>query len=417
MNKITSWTNDNYAWLLILSGLLLFSTKTLFNIPMGIMAILGLYQVIKSHQSILGDRRVKYLLAIFLCLWLPMLISLTDAVNLSRSSATVFSYVHFLFAAIFIVFSLQSIETRNKIQKGIFIIVCFWCIDALIQFSIGKNLFGYPYVPPQLTGMFYPKVRLGHVVAVLSPFIFEYIRQRFNTRPWLTLIIIPVCVVVLLSGKRVAWIMFFIAVALYLVYLWIAVKQISPKAIIISIILGLGTSFLLYTFHQPFQHRLDQSLGVFSYNYEKADIASARRLDLWETSLKIFHTNWVNGIGPRGFRNTYSKYADKDNYWMKNGLSGQTHPHQFLMEIAAETGIIGIIGYLLFWLALATTIWREYKSKNTSYIAWSLCVIVAMFPLNAHLAFYGSYWSSFVWLILPISAAWLNTGHDTHGKK
>jgi hypothetical protein len=53
-------------------------------------------------------------------------------------------------------------------------------------------------------------------------------------------------------------------------------------------ILCIGTVSLVYTCHQPFQHRLNQSLGVFSYNYEKADIASARRLDLWETSLKYF---------------------------------------------------------------------------------------------------------------------------------
>jgi O-antigen ligase len=336
-----------------------------------------------------------------------MLMSLADAVNFSRSSATVFSYIHFLFAAIFIVFSLQSIETRNKIQTGIFLIVCFWCVDALIQFSTGRNIFGYPYIPPQLTGMFYPKVRLGHIIAVLSPFVFEYIRQRFNAKPWLVLIIIPVCIVVLLSGKRVAWLMFILAIVFYLIFLWITTKKISLKTTLLTTILCIGTVFSLYTFHQPFQNRLDQSLGIFSSNYEKADIASARRLDLWKTSLIIFQENWANGIGPRGFRNAYSNYADKNNFWMQNGREGQTHPHQFLMEIAAETGLIGIIGYLCFCIILLITIRREHNLGNTYHTTWSLCLIIAIFPLNAHLAFYGSYWSSVMWFMFSITAAWI----------
>lgn len=400
---------------LVLSTVFLYSTKTLFNIPMGIMAVLGLYQLILSPRKILTHRGVKFTLIAFLCLWIPMLIALIGATNLSRSSETVIPYLHFLFAAIFIVIAQQSAETRYKIQIGVTIIIFFWCIDALIQFFTGFDLFGYPYNPPQLSGMFYPKIRLGHVVAVFSPIIFEYIRQRCGEKPWLILMIIPVFAVVLLSGKRVAWLMLFIAVILYFIYLWKTTRKINHKLIIISMILGVSTAVLLYTYHQPFQNRINQSLGVFSSSYEQADTATARRLDLWKTSITIFKENWINGIGPRGFRNAYSNYADKDNFWMKNGREGQTHPHQFLMEIATETGIIGVMGYLIFWLVLFTTIWREYKTGNISFITWSLCVIVSMFPFNAHLAFYGSYWSSVMWLIFAMTAGWLSPIRDNHG--
>ncbi|OGT35294.1 MAG: hypothetical protein A2W28_08430 [Gammaproteobacteria bacterium RBG_16_51_14] len=411
------WLAANYAWILILLTLLLFSTKTLFNIPMGIMAVLGIYQVIITPRKILRDAGVRFLLLAFLCLWLPMLISLADAVDLPVSSETVFPYLHYLFASIFIAVSLRPDRVRHIIHTGIFIIVTFWCVDALIQFFAGKDLFGYPYVPPQLTGMFYPKMRLGYIAAVASPFMFEYIRQNFNDRPWLVLMIVPLCAVILLSGKRVAWLMLAVAVVLYFVYLWITARKISPNIMISSLFLGLVIVTLLYTCHPPFQHRVDQSLGIFSYDYEQADVATARRLDLWKTSIAIFRGNWVNGTGPRSFRNVYSGYADADDFWMENGRSGQTHPHQFVMEIAAETGIIGIIGYFLFWLSLLVAMWREHKAENTFFITWSLCVIVALFPLNAHLAFYGSYWSSLVWLLLPITAAWHTLPQDIHGNK
>ena len=139
-----------------------------------------------------------------------------------------------------------------------------------------------------------------------------------------------------------------------------------------SLFLGLVIVTLLYTCHPPFQHRVDQSLGIFSYDYEQADVATARRLDLWKTSIAIFRGNWVNGTGPRSFRNVYSGYADADDFWMENGRSGQTHPHQFVMEIAAETGIIGIIGYFLFWLSLLVAMWREHKAEWLAKRAASL---------------------------------------------
>ena len=412
-SKEFEWLVADYAWLLILLALLLFSTKTLFNIPMGCMSLAGIYIVFSSPRNILVSPPARFILAAFLLIWVPMLCSLVGAENLQRSSETVLLYLHYPLAAIFIATCIRTGRTRNLLHAGIFIIVAFWCIDAMIQFLAGKDLFGYPYVPPQLTGMFYPKVRLGYIAAVLSPFMFEYVRLNFRRMPWLILIIIPLVATVLLSGKRVAWLMLMIAVFIYLVFLWVVTrKKGAPWFFFTTVIVGLVTVILLYTSHQPFHNRVDQTLGIFSNDYEQADAASARRLDLWKTSIAIYRDNWINGVGPRNYRFTFENYADTNNFWMKNGRSGQTHPHLFLMEIAAETGTIGIAGYVLFWLYLFRIMRREMKSGNENHITWSLCVMIALFPLNAHLAFYGSYWSSFMWLVLSISSACLSQGKE-----
>ena len=91
-----------WAVILILLTIVGFVSKALYNYPLTIMAIIGFYKVIVSPQSIWNDQALKYFIFLFLCLWIPMLLAFLDAVNPSRSVQTVFPYLRFLFAGIFI---------------------------------------------------------------------------------------------------------------------------------------------------------------------------------------------------------------------------------------------------------------------------------------------------------------------------
>ena len=208
---------DNWSAILILSALFLFSTKTLFNIPLTLMAIIGLYRLIKVPALIkLHETRLACLL--FLCLWLPMLLALLDAEELYHSAKTTFLYIHFLFSCIFMVSELRKKEILQKIIFGIFIIMTFFCFDATLQFFTGENLFGYPYSSTILGGMFYPKNTLAHFLALLSPVYFEYIRRHKN-KYWKYICLLIYLCILLLRGKRSAWIMFLCGGVLSTAYL------------------------------------------------------------------------------------------------------------------------------------------------------------------------------------------------------
>ena len=125
----------------------------------------------------------------------------------------------------------------------------------------------------------------------------------------------------------------------------------------------------------------------------------------------MLQDNWINGVGPRGFRYAYRTYADEDNYFVRRGQEGQTHPHMVFLEIAVETGVIGLVGFILFYITLFRYWWRGRHSTITG--AWTAALLAGTFPLNAHLAFYGSYWSGFMWLLVScavLAAASTRTG-------
>lgn len=399
--KPAVWLRVNYKWLLILSCLPLFATKAIFSVPIAVMGAIGSYRLIRDPHIIIRDPLLRMLWLCFLCFWIPMLASLPDAVNVSHASRTVFSYLRFPLAGIFVIQELRNPQMFKKLMLGTFAIVAFWCLDGLLQFFRGSDLFGYPYDRDQLAGMFYPKMRIGHVTATLAPIYFESVRRYSKQYKFVWVLLIPLFVVIFLSGKRAAWVMLAVACIGYS-FLLIR-KRASLKALLLSMVMVLATLGLLVTQDLPVRERIDSTAGLLSEEYETVDSATSYRLSLWETAYSMASAHWFNGVGPRGYRYVYSDHAKAGDFWLKRGSAGPTHPHQMLLEIAAETGMIGALGYLLFWLVIAHHFLRS--STDLLTCSWLLGAMIAIFPLNVHMAFYGTYWSSIFWWLMSIALA------------
>lgn len=416
-SSIINWTRGNLAPVLLLTSLFLFISKSLYNVPIGIMALIGVWYSFKYRKQLLQDPFIRTYILLFLCLWVPMLISFADAVNYSRTAATVFPYLRFLFFGIYVLYEIRRPGMIEKIQAAIFIIVAFWCIDAVIQLLFKVDLFGYPYRPGDITGMFYPRNTIAHVTASLSPFYFETIRKRSDRLGWLWLLLLPLFLVILSSGRRAAWIMLAISCAGYLYYLFRLSggtglgKRIVPVAAVIGIvcITAIATS-------QPLQDRISATMGLFRGDYRDFNYATAERLPIWNTAVAVFRDNWINGVGPRGFRYAYRNYSASDDFWVERGAAQPTtHPHQIILEILAETGVIGCIGLALF----VYVFYRLIKNRNLLYVCYPslLAILVAVFPLNSTLAFFSSFWASMFWwltlmavLTASISTAQMQAG-------
>ena len=128
---------EYWPMFLILLTIIGFVSKAYFTYPLGIMAIIGFYRFAQNPKLFWKNKILKTYIVLFLCIWIPLLISFYDAVNLVRSSQTIFPYLRFLFAGLFII---QELSKDNKYFEifisCVFFIVLFWCIDASIQFFI-----------------------------------------------------------------------------------------------------------------------------------------------------------------------------------------------------------------------------------------------------------------------------------------
>ncbi len=376
------------------------ASENLSHYPIGIMCLLGLYLAWRDYAGVVRSSNARLLIAMFACVWVPMLLALPDAVNPARAMKTTFLYVHFLPAGLYVVYMLRDHLVRRIVWSGFAIVIAFWCIDGVIQLVFGRDLFGYPYDGSILKGVFYPKQRFGLILAVFAP-LYLHIVQRLAARSiWAWLLLLPLAVSVLFSLKRTAWVMGLAAIGAYIVC-FVRLRRLNLRVVI-----GFGgaaaVALAIAIVSVPnLRTQITDTMGLFSADFERVDLATSRRLSLWHTGLSMVRANWLNGIGPRGFRTVYREFAGPDDFWIKLGTKGQTHPHLMGLEVLIETGVIGLIGYVLLLIILGREMWRQRIVEPQAAI-YLMIALVALFPLNAHLAFYGSYWSSLVWIAIAL---------------
>ncbi len=382
---------------LIISAFVLLSTENLFHYPVAIMSALGILEITRKricHQS------MKYLYLVFFLIWVPMFLSSVLATNSIHSWKTTFAYLHFLPAAYYMVLTTSRGQVLEFVAMALFVFCGFLILDGLVQFLFGQNIFGYPLLGDIVTGMFHPKQRLALYLAVLAPFCLQFlVNKQFN---YVLIIVacLPYLFIVLVSLKRSSWLMLLFGLLLFALIRWKNAPLRFARGVIISLVVLVSVAALTSSVSSPFNSQIQHSVNLASGDLEIVDRSSNHRLSLWSVGLKVFVDNPLLGVGPRGYRYNYENYAGSDNFWIQSFKSGQTHPHLMGLEILVETGVVGLLSYVLVLVLFHKVIKGQSTSGRVN--CWLIGATVAWLPINTHLAFYGSYWASFVWLLIGI---------------
>lgn len=394
----THW-NAHWRWLLVFSFLVLLPTKNAFHIPILVMAFIGLIELTRKFSYLRAQQDVRLLMSVFGCIWLPMVLALPDATNLEHGGLSTLKYLRFPLAGIFAVLTLRNADHRRYLIWAVGGLILFWSADAFIQFLFGADLFGYEMHAHRLTGVFHPKYRLGVAVAVFLPLCMELSRQL--SRRWIhgwLLLIAPVAVI-FMSGSRAAWLMMVVGSATYgISFAWVHGARAVNRVTVVRTLIILAIAVVVAVQFPAVAKRATSAAGVLSGDWETIDLATQRRVSIWLPAVQLARAHWLNGIGPRSFRYAFLEETDSENFWMKTDPPGVTHPHMIVLEIVVECGLLGFIGYLLFFSIMARYTWA--RRRDSYVVALALCVVVAIFPFNVHMALYASFWSPIVWWLV-----------------
>lgn len=232
------------------------------------------------------------------------------------------------------------------------------------------------------------------------------------------IIIIPFIIVIILGGNRVSWVMLLISAMLYALH--IKLNGLHFINTIRSLVLGLTAIFIIFIsiwVIKPSIYDHAESMfisrftaySILDFKSEKSQEYNAllQRTEIWESGLRVIKNNWINGIGVRGFRYLDIKNdIESQSKILSDTVALSTHPHQITLEILVETGSIGLIGYLIFWIILYRKIFTPMIMKNKIiFWPWAIAVIVVIFPLNMHKSFYGHFSSTIIWVLIALAVA------------
>ena len=124
----------------------------------------------------------------------------------------------------------------------------------------------------------------------------------------------------------------------------------------------------------------------------------------WRSGIQQGLSTPIIGIGANGTRKTCEKLP---LHWLpgKNYCGG--HPHNFYIQLFAETGLIGLFFGILMFFSILKTCWDARNKKDpklTEYIAFVIPLAV-FFPIQNHGNFFGQWGNLFLWFGLALAIA------------
>ncbi len=335
---------------------------------------------------------------IFLIFYFILILSsfLSDSVLLSLESSLF--YFRFLFFSLGISYILINYKNSLKYFCIIFLSVYLFIIfDGFFQYYYGYDLFGFekPLVD-RLSGPFDDELILGGVLSRFFPFAIFCLfyldtKYKFNFILAFTILTITVLSIVLHSGERTAFFLLIISIIIMLFTLK-KIKFLHLSIILISVLIFIGS---LLTFNTNIKNRIIDKTYNQIYMFDQTlnagkicanDPSECKRsLTMFSinhhghylTGLKMFYENPVFGHGTKIFRL-------KCNYEVFQTYAGcSTHPHNMYIQLAAETGIAGLIIPVLLFLIISYQLLKSFFLKIFNKISFQndmeLCLIISFF--------------------------------------
>ena len=307
--------------------------------------------------------------------------------------------------SILVVYYLKLIESESHYISYIILFLIFLgliFIDSFYQIINGKNLLGYKLLHSRVSSFFGDELVLGSFLIKLLPikiwFVFffkEKLEKYFSII--IFYLISTSSIIIFLSGGRTSFALLLIFLFMLFIFLNKYKKVLSITYLFIAVsIFGFSqineTKSLVYrlfviSFHQVTneiytntkikslqedKRQLKDNLRVFSDDYHNH----------YKLALHLFKSEPVFGQGPKGFR----FYCRSVNYNPKKELGiCSTHPHNYLMQIISELGVVGLLFYLLALsyvvINLITCIKSNDNKKNKELLVISSCMIlISFFP-------------------------------------
>lgn len=369
---------------------------------------------VRAPPTRAGTGSAKFILMLWACYFAAALISTCDAIDPGKSWSTVAALIRFAPFALYVCWIVRDSPRLRALYFFTGVVAALWALDAWAQILTGYSLGGQAEVQ-RISGIFgADDLKLGPVLAVLSPFVLWSGRERFG-RTAMFVALLFLLGPVLLAGERSAWLMYALAA---IAFLWREAPSplrfaawCACACVIAALAIGIA-----WKTSPRFDARMQRTLLAFGGSPQGLDAALSGRMQIWNVAKKMYLAHPLTGVGVRGFRYAYPRFAQPDDRFLGAEAcgvgEGACHPHQIILEILDDTGAIGFALWLIGAIAAVRAWRRAGRQARTRAFPASVALFVMLFPINTHLAFYSAWWGVLFWWLLTLWTAALFVGAD-----
>lgn len=279
-------------------------------------------------------------------------------------------------------------------------------IDGYIQFFFGKDLLGYPpIVGYRISAFFGDEAILGSYLSRLFPLLFALfvIKEKKSLDTILFgILFVLVEILIFLSGERTAF-AFLNLSALFIILLTKNYKKFRFITLILSMIGMIIVSANNSSFSKRMINETLRNFGLFNSSTERYIFTAVHDSHI-RTALNMFKEKPITGHGPKMFREICHKQQ------FAEGIRPCTsHPHNFYVQLLAETGIIGFsFLFSLFCYVLYVSIKQlsslMKKTKKNYLTDYQVClmaaILISIWPFSPN----GNFFNNWLAIIYSLPA-------------
>lgn len=275
--------------------------------------------------------------------------------------------------------------------KSLIIVFSILIVDSIFQYIFNFNLLNYPRPSLDRVSSFFGKESvLGSFLVRFLPFLYLpllFYEKKDNSNKFYIIffIIFLTNIVIFISGERTS-----IALSILLnLYMFLMLPSLRRKIIIsfsaLTILIGLilfldqnlRERIINKTYNEITNLNIISNTGYLDPSLKtlKFYIYSGAHNGYYITAYNMFLDNFLFGQGPRSYR--YLCKEDKFrvtkeitfNVYMPGGynLNCSTHPHNYYIQLLAETGFLGFMFLIYIFGILILNILKEFFATKKNF--------------------------------------------------
>ena len=281
-------------------------------------------------------------------------------------------------------------------------------LDLIIQVAFGKNLIGLEITLNRPSSFFNNEHIAGGYLQKFALFLLFWFAYKDKNDLKILIIILMFFFPILLTGNRMPLLIFLSSIFIYFL--------IEKKIKIIFVFLLISTLTIFFSLKYPLIDRLDIQLKVFkkdvlelfhkapklflekNYNDSSISFGSSGYLIHFNSGIQIWKENKIFGKGLKSFP-LNCKYGDNQTC--------NTHPHNHIIEIMLDTGLLGLILiYSIFLISLMNFLKFYFLKYNERIklltLPFFLIIFFEFFPFRSTGSFFTTSVSTIIFLFLAI---------------
>ena len=384
MNSLTKTLSQNMLMFLVLIFPLIFFFRSIaINFVSGLIIIFFIIHCSSNFLTHIKKNRV-YLL-FFAVIALVFATYIEEGFNLKfLKSLSLIKIPIFFMAVIYTYKNLFFYKFSTKIIKYIIVIFAIFFIDLIYQFIFNENILGFKagmcnyYNECARFSSFFNDEYIagGYITLIIIPFFL--LINKIYEKKYLMFVPIIILIFVIITGERTSTIL---ALLFNIFYYSITIKLIRNKLLFfIFLILGLIIFLNILLPDKTAKRYKDEIInmslddnGDFTFFYNNPWTLH------YESSVKIFMDKPFIGHGLKAFKKKCKKYEYLKVKYSNNYNVCTNHPHNFYLEILNDSGLLGFLFFVLFFILFTYSKFYKIKISKDNLILIYF-IIILFFP-------------------------------------